>query len=158
MKPKKHFLLKHIHLFFTHCRCCVVIVLVLQLDATGRPDESLAVEIVGPLQSTSEENLAGKLLSFSLQKGHLKANGCYRPFHSATLEVLSTFFQLFTLLLIICYHALLSCLILIIQTLFICNQVRHLPLDELELASLRGAISRVHFSFDYSILILVLLI
>ncbi|KAH6835833.1 embryo defective 2410 [Perilla frutescens var. hirtella] len=81
----------------------------MKLDATGRPDESLAVEIVGPLQSTSEENLAGKLLSFSLQKGHLKANACYRPLHSTTLEV------------------------------------RHLPLDELELASLRGAISRLNF-------------
>ena len=63
---------------------------VMQLDATGRPDESLAVEIVGPLQSTSEDNLAGKLLSFSLQKGHLKANACYRPLHSTTLEVHST--------------------------------------------------------------------
>lgn len=65
---------------------------VMQLDATGRPDESLAVEIVGPLQSSSEENLAGKLLSFSLQKGHLKANACYRPLHSTTLEVHSMFF------------------------------------------------------------------
>lgn len=60
-----------------------------QLDATGRPDESLAVEFVGPLQSTSEENLAGKLLSFSLQKGQLKANACYRPLQSTTLEVQS---------------------------------------------------------------------
>lgn len=60
---------------------------VMQLDATGRPDESLAVEFVGPLQSTSEENLAGKLLSFSLQKGQLKANACYRPLQSTTLEV-----------------------------------------------------------------------
>ncbi|KAL0394014.1 UNVERIFIED_CONTAM: protein, chloroplastic [Sesamum latifolium] len=77
-----------------------------ELDATGRPDESLAIELVGPLRSTSEENLAGKLLSFSLQKGHLKANAYYQPLHSANLEV------------------------------------RHLPLDELELASLRGAISR----------------
>ncbi|KAL8521965.1 hypothetical protein ACS0TY_012205 [Phlomoides rotata] len=85
----------------------------IKLDATGRPDESLAVEIVGPLQSTSEENLAGKLLSFSLQKGHLKANGCYRPFHSTTLEV------------------------------------RHLPLDELELASLRGAISRAELQLNF---------
>ncbi|KAL3844129.1 hypothetical protein ACJIZ3_001532 [Penstemon smallii] len=84
-----------------------------KLDATGRPDESLAVELVGPLQSTSEENMAGKLLSFSLQKGHLKANACYRPLHSATLEV------------------------------------RHLPLDELELASLRGAISRAEIQLNF---------
>ncbi|KAG6400919.1 hypothetical protein SASPL_137764 [Salvia splendens] len=85
----------------------------MKLDATGRPDESLAVEIVGPLQSTSEDNLAGKLLSFSLQKGHLKANACYRPLHSTTLEV------------------------------------RHLPLDELELASLRGAISRAELQLNF---------
>ncbi|XP_047977254.1 protein TIC236, chloroplastic-like [Salvia hispanica] len=85
----------------------------MKLDATGRPDESLAVEVVGPLQSTSEENLAEKVLSFSLQKGHLKANACYRPLHSTTLEV------------------------------------RHLPLDELELASLRGAISRAELQLNF---------
>lgn len=61
-----------------------------QLDATGRPDESLAVEIVGPLQPTSEENILGKVLSVSLQKGHLRANVCYRPLHSANLEVFSS--------------------------------------------------------------------
>ncbi|KAL0312033.1 UNVERIFIED_CONTAM: protein, chloroplastic [Sesamum radiatum] len=66
-----------------------------KLDATGRPDESLAIELVGPLRSTSEENLAGKLLSFSLQKG------------------------------------------------------THLPLDELELASLRGAISRAELQLNF---------
>ncbi|KAG6403086.1 hypothetical protein SASPL_135303 [Salvia splendens] len=85
----------------------------MKLDATGRPDESLAVEIVGPLQSTSEDNIAGKLLSFSLQKGHLKANACYRPLHSTTLEV------------------------------------RHLPLDGLELASLRGEISRAELQLNF---------
>ncbi|XP_042046608.1 protein TIC236, chloroplastic-like isoform X1 [Salvia splendens] len=85
----------------------------MKLDATGRPDESLAVEVVGPLQSTSEENLVEKVLSFSLQKGHLKANACYRPLHSTTLEV------------------------------------RHLPLDELELASLRGAISRAELQLNF---------
>ncbi|KAG8375520.1 hypothetical protein BUALT_Bualt10G0108300 [Buddleja alternifolia] len=85
----------------------------IKLDATGRPDESLAVEFVGPLQSTSEENMAEKVLSFALQKGHLKANACYRPLHSANLEV------------------------------------RHLPLDELELASLRGAISRAELELNF---------
>ncbi|CAA0810610.1 embryo defective 2410 [Striga hermonthica] len=85
----------------------------IKLDATGRPDESLAVEFVGPLQSTSEEDLAGKMLSFSLQKGHLKANASYRPFHSTNLEV------------------------------------RHFPLDELELASLRGAISRAELQLNF---------
>lgn len=79
------FFVQHLLLFLY---LIAVIDWVMQLDATGRPDESLAVEIIGPLQSTSEENLAGKLLSFSLQKGHLKVNGCYRPFHSANLEVL----------------------------------------------------------------------
>ncbi|KAL6501939.1 hypothetical protein OROGR_027072 [Orobanche gracilis] len=85
----------------------------IKLDATGRPDESLAIELVGPLQSTSEEDLAGKMLSFSLQKGHLKASACYRPLHSTNLEV------------------------------------RHLPLDELELASLRGAISRAELQLNF---------
>lgn len=60
----------------------------MQLDATGRPDESLTVEFVGPLQPGSEDNPQnGKLLSFSLQKGQLKANVCFRPLHSANLEV-----------------------------------------------------------------------
>ncbi|XP_051136836.1 protein TIC236, chloroplastic [Andrographis paniculata] len=85
----------------------------IKLHATGRPDESLEIEFVGPLQSTSEENLSGKLLSFALQKGHLKANASYRPLHSANLEV------------------------------------RHLPLDELELASLRGAISRAELQLNF---------
>ena len=60
----------------------------MQLDATGRPDESLTVEFVGPLQPGSEDNPQnGKLLSFSLQKGQLRANVCFRPLHSANLEV-----------------------------------------------------------------------
>lgn len=61
----------------------------MQLDATGRPDESLAVEVIGPLQPSVGENLIGKVLSFALQKGHLRANFCYRPLHSANLEVLT---------------------------------------------------------------------
>lgn len=62
--------------------------LVVQLDATGRPDESLVMEFVGPLKPSSETNLqCGQLLSFLLQKGQLKANICFQPFHSATLEV-----------------------------------------------------------------------
>ncbi|KHG11044.1 Phenylalanine--tRNA ligase beta subunit [Gossypium arboreum] len=86
----------------------------IKLDATGRPDESLAVEVVQPLQPGSEENLQnGKLLSFSLQKGQLKANICLRPLHSATLEI------------------------------------RHLPLDELELASLRGTIQRAEIQLNF---------
>lgn len=85
----------------------------IKLDAVGRPDESLAVEVVGPLQPSSEENPQnGKLLSFSLQKGQLRANFCLRPLHSANLEV------------------------------------RHLPLDELELASLRGTIQRAEIQLN----------
>ena len=72
------------HLFTTKC----LFFLVVQLDATGRPDESLAVEVLQPLEPGSEENLQnGKLFSFSLQKGQLRANICLRPLHSATLEV-----------------------------------------------------------------------
>ncbi|XVE71601.1 hypothetical protein DITRI_Ditri10aG0164400 [Diplodiscus trichospermus] len=85
-----------------------------KLDATGRPDESLSVEVVKPLQPDSEENLQnGKLFSFSLQKGQLRANVCLRPLHSATLEI------------------------------------RHLPLDELELASLRGTIQRAEIQLNF---------
>ncbi|PON53076.1 hypothetical protein PanWU01x14_204560 [Parasponia andersonii] len=84
-----------------------------KLDATGRPDESLAVKFVGPLNPNIEDNSQnGKLLSFSLQKGQLKANVCFQPSHSANLEV------------------------------------RHLPLDELELASLRGTIQRAEIQLN----------
>jgi hypothetical protein len=67
------------------------------LDASGRPDESLAVEFVGPLKQSSEDGLqSGKLLSISLQKGQLRANVCFQPFHSANLEV--TKLKLFALI------------------------------------------------------------
>ncbi|XP_023763180.1 protein TIC236, chloroplastic [Lactuca sativa] len=82
----------------------------IKLDATGRPDESLAVEVIG---SIGEENAIGNMLSFSLQKGQLRANVCYQPFHSASLEV------------------------------------RHLPLDELELASLRGTLQRAEVQLNF---------
>ncbi|KDP32279.1 hypothetical protein JCGZ_13204 [Jatropha curcas] len=85
----------------------------IKLDALGRPDESLAVEVVGPLQPSGEENThSGKLLSFSLQKGQLRVNMSFQPLHSATLEV------------------------------------RHLPLDELELASLRGTVQRAEIQLN----------
>ncbi|CAL5206377.1 unnamed protein product [Lathyrus oleraceus] len=85
----------------------------IKLDAAGRPDESLEVEFVGPLQLSNEDGLqSGKLLSISLQKGQLRANVCYQPFHSANLEV------------------------------------RHFPLDELELASLRGTIQRAELQLN----------
>lgn len=84
----------------------------IKLDATGRPDESLSLEIIGLLHHTAEEAL-GKLLSFSLQKGQLKANICYQPAVSANLEI------------------------------------RHLPLDELELASLRGTMQRAEVQLNF---------
>lgn len=65
----------------------------MQLDATGRPDESLAVEVIGPLQSIAEDNIIGNMLSFSLQKGQLRANVCYQPFQSANLEVLALLYN-----------------------------------------------------------------
>ncbi|KAL4579660.1 hypothetical protein LXL04_015816 [Taraxacum kok-saghyz] len=82
----------------------------IKLDASGRPDESLAVEVIGALH---EDNVIGNVLSFSLQKGQLRANVCYQPNHSATLEV------------------------------------RHLPLDELELASLRGTLQRAEVQLNF---------
>lgn len=67
----------------------------MQLDATGRADESLAVEFVGPLNPNGEEKSQnGKLLSFSLQKGQLKANIYFQPFHSANLEVIELIYCL----------------------------------------------------------------
>ncbi|WCJ31158.1 embryo defective 2410 [Euphorbia peplus] len=85
----------------------------IKLDAVGRPDESLSVEVVGPLQPSCEENPQNeKMLSFSLQKGQLRVNLSFRPLHSATLEV------------------------------------RNLPLDELELASLRGTIQRTEIQLN----------
>ncbi|KAM6592238.1 hypothetical protein CsatA_014843 [Cannabis sativa] len=93
--------------FLSVSRDCV------KLDATGRPDESLALMFVRPLSPNIDDNLQnGKLLSFSLQKGQLKANICFQPFHSASLEV------------------------------------RHLPLDELELASLRGTIQKAEIQLN----------
>ncbi|KAK7320719.1 hypothetical protein VNO77_30448 [Canavalia gladiata] len=85
----------------------------IKLDASGRPDESLSAEFVGPLKPSNEDGLqSGKLLSISLQKGQLRANICFQPFHSANLEV------------------------------------RHFPLDELELASLRGTIQRAEIQLN----------
>ncbi|PIA65229.1 hypothetical protein AQUCO_00100602v1 [Aquilegia coerulea] len=86
----------------------------IKLDATGRPDENLALEVVGPLRPIMGQNLQNRTtLSFSLQKGQLKANIGYQPQHSANIEV------------------------------------RHLPLDELELASLRGTIQRAELQLNF---------
>ncbi|KAL5975173.1 hypothetical protein ACLOJK_031852 [Asimina triloba] len=82
----------------------------MKLEAMGRPDENLTVEVVGPLFPAVGENIEKTtMLSFALQKGQLRANMSYQPQCSANLEV------------------------------------RHLPLDELELASLRGTVQREIF-------------
>lgn len=58
------------------------------MEAFGRPDESLAVEFVGPLQPNGEDSLqSGKRYFISLQKGQLKATIRFLPLHSANLEV-----------------------------------------------------------------------
>lgn len=86
----------------------------IKLETSGRPDESLEVEFVGPLQVSHEDGLhIGKLLSISLQKGQLKTNICFQPLQLANLEV------------------------------------RHFPLDELELASLRGIIQKAEIQLNF---------
>ncbi|XP_068647537.1 protein TIC236, chloroplastic [Aristolochia californica] len=84
-----------------------------KLDATGRPDESLTVEITGPLRPNVEDNLQKRTVLIALQKGQLKFNVHYQPQHSTNLEV------------------------------------RYLPLDELELASLRGTIQRAELQLNF---------
>ncbi|KAK1269355.1 hypothetical protein QJS04_geneDACA005097 [Acorus gramineus] len=85
-----------------------------KLDASGRPDENLSVEVVGPLWPNEEESLQKKtMLSVDLQKGQLRTNISYKPQHSANLEV------------------------------------RNLPLDELELASLRGTVQRAELHLNF---------
>jgi len=64
----------------------------IQLDATGRPDESLTAEMIGLLHPTTDESLEGKLLSFALQKGQLKVNMYYLPGISTNLEACDPFF------------------------------------------------------------------
>ncbi|KAI7745119.1 hypothetical protein M8C21_032015, partial [Ambrosia artemisiifolia] len=85
----------------------------IKLDATGRADESLALEVIGPLKSFSEDNIIGTKLSFSLLKGQLRANAFYHPFQSINVEV------------------------------------RNIPLDELELASLRGVLQRAEVQINF---------
>ncbi|KAK8938369.1 hypothetical protein KSP39_PZI010980 [Platanthera zijinensis] len=82
----------------------------IKLDAMGRPDENLSVEVIRPLGQQTDDR---KSLSIFLQKGQLKANICYQPQHSATVEI------------------------------------KNLPLDELELASLRGYIQRAEVQLNF---------
>lgn len=87
---------------------------IIKVDTTGRPDENLSVEVIGPLWLNVEETLQKRrLLSLSLQKGQLRANICYQPQQSANVEV------------------------------------RNLPLDELELASLRGTIQKAELQLNF---------
>lgn len=59
------------------------------MDASGRPDESLAVEFISPLEPSDQDGLrSGQLLSILLQKGKLRANVGFQRYHSASLEVL----------------------------------------------------------------------
>ncbi|KAF3780354.1 hypothetical protein EJ110_NYTH39403 [Nymphaea thermarum] len=86
----------------------------MKLDVSGRPDENLMVEIVGPFLRTKHDDLSKRtMISTSLQKGQLRANVCYRPHYSADLEV------------------------------------RNLPLDELEVASLRGTIQKAELQLNF---------
>ncbi|CAM8949583.1 unnamed protein product [Rhodiola kirilowii] len=80
------------------------------LDASGRPDESLSLEILEPLEHLMLKKVCkvGNCSLFHFRKGQLRANACYRPLHL---------------------------------------EVRHLPLDELELASLRGTIILLAYRF-----------
>ncbi|KAH9324119.1 hypothetical protein KI387_004297 [Taxus chinensis] len=88
-----------------------------KLDATGRPDESLLIEIVGALHLSSSEtspyDLVKRKVSLSLQKGQLRTNIFFQPGHLASLEV------------------------------------RHLQLDELELASLRGMVQKAEIQLNF---------
>ncbi|PKU85008.1 uncharacterized protein LOC110096282 isoform X2 [Dendrobium catenatum] len=86
----------------------------IKLDAMGRADENLSIEVIGPISHRTDETpYNNKSLSISLQKGQLKANICYQPQQSANLEV------------------------------------KNLPLDELELASLRGSIQRAEIQLNF---------
>lgn len=68
----------------------------LQLDAMGRADENLSVEVNGPISHrTNDTSYNNKSLSISLQKGQLKTSIYYHPQHSANLEVPQCFFSCF---------------------------------------------------------------
>nr|KYP34089.1 hypothetical protein KK1_044988 [Cajanus cajan] len=89
-------------------------VLYFVLNASGRSDESLVMNFVGPLQLSGETGMkSGQVLSISLQKGKLRANVNFQPGHSTTSL-----------------------------------EVWHFPIDELELASLRGTIQRAEIQHN----------
>ncbi|XP_020207319.1 uncharacterized protein LOC109792326 isoform X2 [Cajanus cajan] len=86
----------------------------IKLNASGRSDESLVMNFVGPLQLSGETGMkSGQVLSISLQKGKLRANVNFQPGHSTTSL-----------------------------------EVWHFPIDELELASLRGTIQRAEIQHN----------
>ncbi|XP_072998908.1 protein SUBSTANDARD STARCH GRAIN 4, chloroplastic isoform X1 [Typha latifolia] len=85
-----------------------------KLNAFGRPDENLSMDVIGPLWFSTEETMQSRrMLSVFLQKGQLRANISYHPENSTNLEV------------------------------------RNLPLDELELASLRGIIQKAELQLNF---------
>ncbi|KAF3326963.1 TamB, inner membrane protein subunit of TAM complex [Carex littledalei] len=86
----------------------------LMLNVSGRPDENISVEVMGPL-SFSSDNTAQKrkVVYLNLHKGQLKVTASYHPETSTSLEV------------------------------------RNLPLDELELASLRGIIQKGELQLNF---------
>jgi hypothetical protein len=62
--------------------------LVKQLNATGRPDEKISIEVNGPLLFGKNEAIqGGRLFSIFLQKGQLRSNICYHPETLTSLEV-----------------------------------------------------------------------
>ncbi|XP_062194622.1 protein SUBSTANDARD STARCH GRAIN 4, chloroplastic-like isoform X1 [Phragmites australis] len=86
----------------------------MMLNATGRPDEKISIEVNGPLFfSTNKAIQDVRLLSVFLQKGQLRSNICYHPESLTSLEV------------------------------------RNLPLDELEFASLRGFIQKAELQLNF---------
>ncbi|KAJ3694159.1 hypothetical protein LUZ60_009639 [Juncus effusus] len=84
------------------------------LNANGRPDENLSLEVMGPLSFSSDDSAQKRrIIYFNLHKGQLKVNASYHPENSTSLEV------------------------------------RNLPLDELELASLRGIIQKAELQLNF---------
>ncbi|GJN32228.1 hypothetical protein PR202_gb20718 [Eleusine coracana subsp. coracana] len=87
---------------------------VMQLNATGRPDENFSIEVNEPLLFGKNETIqGGRLFSVFLQKGQLRSNICYHPENLTSLEV------------------------------------RNLPLDELEFASLRGFVQKAELQLNF---------
>ncbi|KAJ4794147.1 embryo defective 2410 [Rhynchospora pubera] len=86
----------------------------LMLNVSGRPDENISLEVIGPLSFSSDDTVQKrKVIYLNLHKGQLKVTASYNPENSTSLEV------------------------------------RNLPLDELELASLRGIIQKGELQLNF---------